>query len=99
MDLRVVEKILLILGVKLSEFLCPERGSHFQSLHYFFDYSSFFPYRDVAIKAVKLSIYRKEILNHSSILKRLAAASSVMEQSDDIDKFLEWFTSSPELEL
>ncbi|MGB0937815.1 MAG: DUF6035 family protein [Colwellia sp.] len=93
-DLRIVDKLLLILGYPLSEHLNPNKSSHIQSCHYFFDKESFSKYRQLCLDAINYSPYKDEIISHHTMVKRMNAKGEDIEQKHDLDEFLAWFCGS-----
>lgn len=98
-DLSVVEKVLLILGYRLSEWLSIERSSHIVSCHVFYDNKSFKPFNKLCKQAVDLSPYRQQILEANNMQKRLNYDLSEIEQDHSLNRFLKWFTSEPRLSV
>lgn len=94
-DLRTVEKLLLILGYDLSLYLNRAKQAHAQATHYFFDCESFLKYQEVCLSTVKVSKYRIEILNNKKVERRLRERKPLTEQSTDLNRFVEWFTTEP----
>lgn len=96
-DLRIIEKLILILGIPLSEHLCVDHKSHVRACHYFFDSKSFIPYRHLCKAAMMESVYGTEILLHPTIKSRIEKELPTVVKSDDLDRFFEWFISAPHL--
>ncbi|GAA5445160.1 hypothetical protein Misp06_03357 [Microbulbifer sp. NBRC 101763] len=98
-NLGIIEKILLILGYSLSRTLSPQHKRHIQSCHYFLDsdkYYTFDGYLSLCEKAIQKSPWKDEINSDRSILKR-SHKRSAKPTPTDLDKFLDWFTSPPQL--
>ncbi|SGZ04071.1 DUF6035 family protein [Moritella viscosa] len=89
-DLYVVEKILLILGCQLRPHL-----NVYQSCHNFHDHESFHPYYDLYLNARKASPISKKIGLKSSIISRELKVPVNIQQNNELDNFLTWFTSKP----
>jgi hypothetical protein len=96
-DIRVIEKLLLILGIPLSEYLCVEHKSHIQACHYFFDKKSFIPYMHLCRIIISESVYENEIMKHTSIKSRFEQVPSAVDALTDLDSFVKWFISEPKV--
>lgn len=97
-NLVVIEKILLILGYKISEHLSPEKSKHIWACHNFYDYTSYKPYRELCQKAIEHSKYNNQIVSDKTMQKRINAPVDI-EQKHDLDDFLAWFMKDPLLPL
>lgn len=94
LDAGIAEKLMLILGVRLSEYLCVEKRSHCRAVHYFFDCPRYQHHLAVALKAVELSPFSVEILRDIHVGKRLVKVADTLlsvEQVFDHQPFVEWF--------
>ena len=96
-DVRVIEKLLLILGIPLSEHLCVAHKSHVRACHNFFDAKSFIPYLHLCKDAVVESVYGLEIVMHPTIKSRVQDEFPNVVQADDLDTFFKWFISTPKV--
>ncbi len=90
-NISVIEKLLLIHGVRLSESLCVERKSHIQSCHYFFDYEKFIPFNHLCLRAIKDSVYFQEIVKSPTMKDRLKKDFSAVDEDHSLDQFYDWF--------
>ena len=91
MALHVIEKVLLILGHHLSDYLNPAKSLFVQSAHYFYDRESFYQYRDLCDKAINVSPYRQQILTHRTMKERLTRPYPQVAQDQSLHRFFEWF--------
>lgn len=91
MALHVIEKILLILGHHLSDYLNPAKSSFVQSTHYFYDRESLYQYRYLCDKAINVSPYRQQILTHRTMKERLTRPYPQVAQDQSLHRFFEWF--------
>lgn len=96
MNLRVIQKLLLILGYDLSGKLGRPHKSYAWAVHNFYDYDSFKPYQALCLRAIELSEYKDELLKIPNVVKRLNdPKKKSVENNHELDTFLEWFASSP----
>lgn len=99
-NLEVFNKILLILGYTLSDYLGPKTRRYVQSCHLFLDvdkHEKYAKYQPLCEEAIQLSPYRDAINSDKSIIKRQHQRNVIHKGVTDIDRLFEWFTSAPVL--
>lgn len=92
-NLVVIEKLLLILGYPLSDYLCIQHSAHIRACHYFYDNKKYQPYMALCQQAIALSPYRECILQSETMKKRLNKPLPAIKPIPALDDFFHWFTA------